>query len=63
MTATGYHYDVTHAMTLLLKHELINSEKYQSFLHDCNQFINQLQQTELSFLSPPSQRSQCRFFN
>ena len=58
-----YSYDVTHAMALLLKHELINSEKYQSFLHDCNYCRNQLQQTELSFLSPPSQRSQCRYFN
>ena len=58
-----YTYDVTHAMALLLKNELVNSEKYQSFLHDCNQCRNQLQQTELSFLSPPSQRSQCRYFN
>ena len=58
-----YSYDVTHAMALFLKHELIKSEKYQSFLHDCNHCRNQLQQTELSFLSPPSQRSQCRYFN
>lgn len=58
-----YNYDVTHAMALLLKNELVNSEKYQSFLHDCNQCRNQLQQTELSFLSPPSQRYQCRYFN
>ena len=58
-----YTYDVTHAMALLLKHELRNCEKYQSFMQQCNQCRKQLQQTELSFLAPPSQRSQCRYFN
>lgn len=58
-----YTYDVTHAMALLLKHELATSEKYQSFIQKCNQCRHQLQQTELSFLSPPSQRSGCRYFN
>lgn len=58
-----YTYDVTHAMALLLKHELIVSETYQSFIQQCSQCRKQLQQTELSFLAPPSQRSQCRYFN
>jgi hypothetical protein len=58
-----YTYDVTHAMALLLKHELTVSEKYQSFMQQCSRCRKQLQQTELSFLSPPSQRSQCRYFN
>lgn len=58
-----YTYDVTHAMALILKHELANSERYQSFIQRCNQSRNQLKQTELSFLSPPSQRCQCRYFN
>ena len=58
-----YTYDVTHAMALLLKHELVADEKYQSFIQQCTQCRQQLQQTELSFLSPPSQRSQCRYFN
>ncbi|BBD57540.1 hypothetical protein NIES2109_60050 (plasmid) [Nostoc sp. HK-01] len=58
-----YTYDVTHAMALLLKHELHRSDKYQSFIQQCSQCRKQLQQTELSFLSPPSQRSQCRYFN
>ncbi|MGF1673163.1 MAG: hypothetical protein ACFCUV_05665 [Rivularia sp. (in: cyanobacteria)] len=58
-----YTYDVTHAMALILKHELANSERYQSFIQLCNQTRNQLKQTELSFLSPPSQRCQCRYFN
>lgn len=50
-------------MALLLKHELTVSEKYQSFIQQCSRCRKQLQQTELSFLSPPSQRSQCRYFN
>lgn len=50
-------------MALILKHELANSERYQSFIQLCNQTRNQLKQTELSFLSPPSQRCQCRYFN
>ncbi|MCC5653480.1 hypothetical protein LC609_27540 [Nostoc sp. XA013] len=58
-----YTYDVTHAMALLLKHELVADEKYQSFTQQCIRCRQQLQQTELSFLSPPSQRSQCRYFN
>lgn len=58
-----YTHDVTHAMALILKHELVTSEKYQSFLQQCSQCRQQLQQTELSFLCPPAQRSQCRYFN
>jgi hypothetical protein len=58
-----YTYDVTHAMALLLKHELVTDEKYQSFVQQCTRCRQQLKQTELSFLSPPSQRSQCRYFN
>lgn len=58
-----YTHDVTHAMALLLKHELNSDEKYQSFIQKCHMCRQQLQQTELSFLSPPAQRSQCRYFN
>lgn len=56
-------YDVTHAMANLLKKELVSSESYQSFITDCHRCKQQLKQTELSFLVPPSQRSQCRYFN
>ena len=58
-----YTHDVTHAMALLLKHELKSDDRYQSFIQKCNMCRQQLQQTELSFLSPPTQRSQCRYFN
>ena len=58
-----YTHDVTHAMALLLKKQLNSDDRYQSFLKECNLCRQKLQQTELSFLAPPSQRSQCRYFN
>jgi hypothetical protein len=58
-----YTHDVTHAMALLFKHQLDSDDRYQSFIQKCNICRQQLQQTELSFLSPPAQRSQCRYFN
>jgi hypothetical protein len=58
-----YTHDVTHAMALLLKYQLDSNDRYQSFLQKCNICRQRLQQTELSFLSPPAQRSQCRYFN
>ncbi len=50
-------------MANLLKKELVSSESYQNFIADCHRCKQQLQQTELGFLMPPSQRSQCRYFN
>jgi hypothetical protein len=58
-----YTYDVTCAMANLLKKELVSSANFQDFLADCSRGKQQLQQTELAFLAPPSQRSQCRYFN
>lgn len=58
-----YTHDVTHAMALLLKNQLDSDDRYQSFVKECNIFRQKLQQTELSFLAPPTQRSQCRYFN
>ncbi|MHC5910685.1 MAG: hypothetical protein ACYTXE_06705 [Nostoc sp.] len=46
-----YTHDVTHAMALLLKYELNSDDKYQLFIQKCNICRQQLQQTELSFLS------------
>ncbi|MCC5649848.1 hypothetical protein LC609_08340 [Nostoc sp. XA013] len=43
-----YTYDVTHAMALLLKHELVTDEKYQSFVQQCHRCRQQLQQTNRS---------------
>jgi hypothetical protein len=58
-----YTYDVTHGMSNLLKQELNLDKTYQQFLSDCHKCRLELQQTELAFLSPPSQRGQCRYFN
>jgi hypothetical protein len=58
-----YTHDVTHAMALLLKSQLDSDDRYQSFVKECNICRQKLQQTELSFLAPPTQRSQCRYFN
>lgn len=58
-----YTYDVTHAMSNLLKQQLTQDETYHNFLEDCHKCRLKLQQTELAFLAPPSQRSQCRYFN
>ncbi|MDJ0569114.1 MAG: hypothetical protein QNJ53_08690 [Pleurocapsa sp. MO_192.B19] len=56
-------YDVTHAMSNLLKQQLSQDESYHNFLDACHKCRLKLQQTELAFLAPPSQRSQCRYFN
>ncbi len=58
-----YTYDVTHGMANLLKKELVSCQDFQDFLSDCHCCKQQLQPTELAFLAPPSQRSQCRYFN
>ena len=58
-----YTHDVTHAMALILKKQLNLDERYQSFIKECNNCRQKLQQTELDFLAPPAQRSQCRYFN
>ena len=58
-----YTHDVTHAMALLLKHTLADDETFQRFLSQCSQSRQQLQQTQLSFLLPPAQRSKARYLN
>lgn len=56
-------YDVTHQMALLLKEELSKDEKYQSFVKKCHQCRQEIQQTELLYLMPSSQRTKARYFN
>ena len=58
-----YTHDVTHGMALLLKYQLDSDDRYQSFIKKCTICRQRLQQTELYFLAPPAQRSQCRYFN
>ncbi len=56
-------YDVSHAMALLLKKELLPNPTFQNFLKDCHHCRLQVQQTELAFAAPPAQRTRCRYFN
>ncbi len=58
-----YTYDFTHQIALWLKQDLSKSQKFQDFLHQCNLARSQIQQTKLSFLIPPSQRSKARYHN
>lgn len=55
-------YDVTHAMACLLKHTLQDDSAFQQFLSHCHQCRQHLQQTKLSFLRPPAQRTKARYF-
>jgi hypothetical protein len=56
-------YDVTHKMANLLEKELAQDERYQNFLQQCSLTRQRTQQTELSFLMPPKQRSKARYHN
>ena len=58
-----YTYDFTHQIALWLKKELSNNPKFQEFCQRCNLTRSQIQQTNLSFLRPPSQRSKARYHN
>lgn len=56
-------YDITHQCARLLKAELDLDETYQAFASRCARSRQQLQQSPLSFLSPPTQRAKARYFN
>ena len=56
-------YDITHQCARLLKAELELDETYQAFASRCARSRQQLQQSPLSFLRPPTQRAKARYFN
>jgi len=56
-------YDVTHKAACLLKARLENDEQWKKFAAKAGQTKCNIQQTELAFLVPPSQRSKARFMN
>lgn len=58
-----YTYDVTHQMALLLKQELDNDERYQTFLRQCSLTRQRTKQTELYFLTPPKRRLKARYLD
>jgi hypothetical protein len=62
-TGAIHTYDITHASACCLKQQLKDDESFASFLSQMNQCRQQIQQTPLAFLMPPSQRTKARYFN
>jgi hypothetical protein len=56
-------YDLKHKAACLLKARLEGDERWTSYASRLGQAKFALQQTELAFLTPPSQRSKARFMN
>ena len=53
--------DLSHKIACMVKPLLSNDEIYQRFNAQCNQTKAVIQQTELNFLKPPTQRSKARY--
>lgn len=56
-------YDIKHKTACLLKAELNKNEDWQTLIKQAAQTKKQLQQTALSHLKPPNQRSKARYMN
>ena len=56
-------YDIKHKTACLLKHALEADERWGDFSRRAGATKCQVQQTELAFLAPPSQRSKARYMN
>jgi hypothetical protein len=56
-------YDIKHKAACLLKARLEKDERWKQYASQLGQTKFSLQQTELAFLVPPSQRSKARFMN
>jgi hypothetical protein len=56
-------YDITHKAACMLKARLESDEQWKAFTAKSGQTKCNIQQTELAFLVPPSQRSKARFMN
>ncbi len=56
-------YDIKHKTACLLKAELTKDDDWQTFIKQATKTKNQLQQTPLSHLKPPNQRSKARYMN
>ncbi len=55
--------DCKHKAACLLKKRLHNDERWKQFQKQLGQTKAEIQQTELAFLTPPSQRSKARYMN
>jgi hypothetical protein len=56
-------YDLTHKAACLLKRRLVDDERWKAYASHLGRTKFAVQQTELAFLVPPSQRSKARFMN
>jgi hypothetical protein len=61
--STAWTYDVKHKTACLLKHELLRDASWQRFVESVHRFKQQVSQTDLAGLAPPSQRSKARYMN
>jgi hypothetical protein len=53
--------DLTHKIACIIKPMLLNDSVFQQFNTRCNQAKLEVQQTELNFLKPPTQRTKARY--
>ena len=56
-------YDIKHKTAALLKHELQDDQQWNEFLSLSTKAKQKVQQTTLSFLAPPNQRTKARYMN
>jgi hypothetical protein len=56
-------YDVTHMIGICIKHSLAEDERWLELQSDLNNFPQRINQTELSFLSPPVLSKKARWMN
>lgn len=56
-------YDIKHKTAIILKKHFEKNETWIKFLDLCSKTKLKIQQTELSFLAPPNQRSKSRYMN
>ena len=56
-------YDIKHKTACLLRHALEADERWGAFSRQVGTTKCQVQQTELAFLAPPTQRSKARYMN
>lgn len=61
--STAWTYDVKHKTACLLKHALAGDTSWQRFIESVHRFKQQVSQTDLAALAPPSQRSKARYMN
>jgi hypothetical protein len=56
-------YDIAHKTALIVKKELEGDERWSRFLQESGRAKQQVQQTPLAFLAPPSPKEKARYMN